>query len=155
MIVLDETFTFAPDDSKTNHSVPFYLPRDYHALRFECRYSPKVIEDKELALQVVRASIGRYVPRYQLPLYAKQLEQGENLVNLLTLSIDCGDEYLGCAHRHAARQTHTISKAGSSPGFIRHAAAAGHWRAVINIHSITSPELQYHLTVTALEEETA
>lgn len=152
MIVLDKTFFFHPEDDKTNYSIPFFLPEDHHALRFKCQYSPKSIDDRELALRAVRASIGRYVPRYQLPLYAEKLETGEKLVNLLTLSLDYEGTYLGCAHRHAPHQVHTLSAAASSPGFVCHKAAAGHWRAVINIHSITSSEVGYHLVITALEE---
>ena len=152
MIILDKTFFFHPEDDKTNHYIAFFLPQDYHTLQFECEYGPKFIEDKEMSEQAMRASIGRYVPRYQLPLYAQTLKMGESLVNLLTFSLDHEELYLGCAHRHAAHQVHTLSAAGSSPGFVRHGATAGHWRAAINIHSITSPEVAYHLTITALQE---
>ncbi|MGJ4851665.1 hypothetical protein ACH6CV_15600 [Bacillota bacterium Meth-B3] len=152
MIVLDQTLLFHLEDDKTNRGVEFFLPEDCRALRFECEYSPKFIEDTALSLRAVRASIGRYVPRYQLPQYAQNLKMGETLVNLLTFSLDHEGIYLGCAHRHAAHQVHTLSAAGSSPGFVRHGATAGHWRAVINVHSITSPEVAYRLIVSALRE---
>lgn len=152
MIVLDKTFKFQPSDSKTNYTVEFTLPEDYHSLRFDCEYRPKAIGDKELARQSALANIGRYVPRYQLPLYAGALERGVPLVNLITLSVDYEGKYLGCAHRHPAKQANLIAPEGSTPGFVRHAALAGQWRAMLNIHNVTSPEVSYTLTVTALKE---
>ena len=153
MILLDQTFFFHPDDDKSNYCIPFTLKEDFLFLRYECQYSPKIIQDRELSMSAVHANIGRYVPRYQLPQYAEKLKNSEDLVNLLTLSLDYQYRYLGCAHRHAAHQIHHLSKESSSPGFIRHQPKAGDYRAVINIHSITSPEVAYHLTITASNEE--
>ncbi len=151
-IVLDKTILFHPENDRTNHFVEFVLPKDYHTLRCECSYSPKSVENKELALRSARANIGRYVPRYQQHLYTKQLAMEVHLVNLLTFSLDYEGSYLGCAHRHDFHQVHSLAKEASSPGFVRHAASAGNWRAVISVHSITSAEVAYHLTITALEE---
>ncbi|NLX83267.1 MAG: hypothetical protein GXZ04_05575 [Clostridiales bacterium] len=153
MILLDQTILFHPEDDKTNHVIPFTLSRDCVKLEFACSYTPKVIQDEALKRWAVLSNIGRYVPRYQLPLYQDMYDQVEDLVNLLTLSLDYEDQYLGCAHRHAPIQTHFLSAKQSSPGFLRHHPAAGDYRAVINIHSITSPEVAFHLVITALFEE--
>lgn len=153
MIVLDHTLRFHPDDDKSNVKVPFTLIKDAKALRITCSYSPKKIEDEALAQQAVLCSIGRYVPRYQLTLYQDTIKKGIELVNLLTLSLDAGETYLGCAHRHAPKQEHLVSESFSSPGFCRFAPKAGQYQAVINIHSITSKEVVYNLKVEALFEE--
>jgi len=152
MTVLDTVLTITPKDDKTNVAVPFTLMEDADRLEITCEFSPKEIGDEALARQAALANIGRYVPRYQLPLYKEQLAGGLILVNHLTLSLDQGENYLGCAHRHAPRQTHLISQAHSSPGFTRCRPAAGSYRAVINVHSITSPQVRYHLVVRAYRE---
>lgn len=153
MTILDKTLIITPRDDKSNIVVPFTLPGDAERMIIACRFEPKVIEDKALARQAALANIGRYVPRYQLPLYQKEQADSVNLVNHLTLSLDCGEEYLGCAHRHAPEQTHEISESFSSPGFRRFRPRAGEYQAVINVHSVTSKEVRYHITVEAAIKE--
>lgn len=138
-----------PEDDKSNRSLPFEVPTDVRVLRFSCSYAPKTIDDMDLAKRAARCSIGRYVPRWQLPLYEERESEEIKLVNLITLSLDCGGEYLGCAHRHAPEQEHVLSAQMSSTGFVRHAPRAGQYRAVLNVHSITSPQVAYRLVVTA------
>lgn len=149
--VLKKTLRVHPEDDKTNIRVDFDLAEDFNSLVFECSYSPKTIADPELAHQAVLASIGRYVPRWQLPLYEGHLQKVVHLVNHLTFSLDYENTYLGCAHRHPARQTHVISAEKSSPGFLRFQPRRGRYRVAINVHSITSPEVIYELTVTAFK----
>lgn len=148
-IILDETYIFSPKDDKTNFCVCFHVPEGYDALRCECYFTPKTVNDMELNRQAVIASIGKYVPRESIGDY--QLEN-LSLVNHITFSLDFEDKYIGCAHRHAAKAVHTISMDGSSPGFIRQGADAGTWRAVINIHSITSPKVEYSLKIYAIPQ---
>lgn len=155
MTILDQTIVFHPEDDKTNRCISFRLNEDYDSLRIQCAYAPKVIADEALAVRAARASIGRYVPRYQLGFYAQKGSFPKNLVNLLTFSLDHEQSYLGCAHRHAPRQEHIISEGFSSPGFLHHRPIAGDYRAVINVHSITSPEVSYHLVITAARAESA
>lgn len=156
MMILDEQLTFTPRDDKSNYAIDFTLPETFETLCITCHYTPKSIEDATLSHQAVIANIGKYVPRRQFPLYRQQMESGVALVNLLTFSLDCDDAYIGCAHRHPARQKHRLSATEASPGFVPHPIRPGRWRAVINIHSITSPEVHYHLSIKALKEgETA
>lgn len=147
MTILDKTLVITPMDDKTNISVPFSLPADAERLVITCRFSPKVIADKALAQKAALCNIGRYVPRYQLHLYGEEQIEDLTLVNHLTFSLDCGETYIGCAHRHAPEQTHEISEHFSSPGFHRFKPRAGDYQAVINVHSVTSPEVHYHLTI--------
>lgn len=152
MTILDTTLVITPMDDKTNITVPFSLPADADRLVITCKFSPKVIEDKALARQAALASIGRYVPRYQLPLYSEEQIENLSLVNHLTLSLDYGQTYLGCAHRHKPEQSHEISEQFSSPGFHRMKPIAGDYQAVINVHSITSPQVHYHIKIEAMQE---
>lgn len=148
-VILDQVILLHPQDDKTNYILGFEVPAGVQKLRFTCSYSPKTVEDAELAKRAARCSIGRYVPRWQLPLYEERESEEIKLVNLITLSLDCGEDYLGCAHRQAPEQEHVLSAEMSSPGFVRHTPRAGQYRAVLNVHSITSPQVAYRLLVTA------
>lgn len=147
--ILSEVYTFTPQDDKTNHIVPFQVPEGYDVLQCACSFSPKAVEDQELCRQAFAANIGKFVPRESIEDHSFR---DFSLVNHLTFSLDCGERYIGCAHRHAATATHVISGVGSSPGFVRQRAEAGEWRAVINLHSITSPAVKYSLTITAMTQ---
>lgn len=148
--LLDEIYIFVPRDDKTNFCVEFSVPAGYAALRCDCSFSPKTVREKELVQEAIWGNIGKYVPQEDIAAIAAE---DLTLVNHLTFSLDCGEQYLGCAHRHAATATHIIAPGGSSPGFIRRNVQAGNWRAVINIHSITSPEVRYSLRISLLTQE--
>jgi hypothetical protein len=150
-ILLDRLFLLHADDAKTNVCVPFPVERDFGSLEFVCGYEPKGYDDEDAARRMIEEGLQRFVPDE----YRKSLEPADQFLpavtSLVTLSIDYGGRYLGCAHRHAPEQRHIISANFSSPGFLRQPALAGDWRAVINVHSVVSRELRYHLRVLARE----
>ena len=148
-IILDEIIRLHPEDTGTNVCIPFTLKRDYRSLEFICSYKPKECGDREKAKQLILDGLAAYVPAE----YREQCGAWEDflpsVVSLITLSLDSSGQYLGCAHRHAAEQRHIVSADFSSPGFSRRSPIAGDWRAVINVHSVVSPEVCYRLQVMA------
>ena len=150
-ILLDRLMLLHAGDVKTNVCVPFPVERDFESLEFVCVYGPKRYEDEGAARIMIEAGFRRFVPEE----YRKSLEPLDqflpSVTSLVTLSIDYNGRYLGCAHRHAPEQRHIISANFSSPGFLRQPVRAGNWRAVINVHSIVTEELRYHLKVVARE----
>lgn len=151
-LLIDHTVTLRPENSKTNLILELPLDRDYDRLVFTCTYSPKYVEDEQVARTAIESQIGKYIPDHLLPQYGNWRDYLP-LMNFVTLSVDYAGKYIGCAHRHAPTQQHIISADGSSPGFFRQAAAAGAWRVVLNIHAIISDEVVYHLTVTAHDKK--
>ncbi len=148
--ILDQTLILKPENSKTNVPISFILDKDYSSLLFQCRYFPKKVEDLELAEREIIKGIEKYVPQEYRAAYTGWRDYAP-LVNLVTLSLDYENEYLGCAHRHAPEQDHMISASHASPGFIPHKAAAGRWKAVLNVHAIISDRITYELKVTGFE----
>jgi hypothetical protein len=151
-IILDRVLCFHPEDSKTNVCVPFSLNRDYGCLELFCSYEPLECDDELFAKRLIEEGLNRFIP----PEYRKPDESWRRflpLVSLITLSLDASGEYLGSAHRRAPEQRHLISAGHSSPGFFRHAARAGDWRAVINLHSLVNSEVRYHLRILAHDRE--
>ncbi len=148
--ILGKTLIFTPKNNKTNFSIPFTLEHSYDRLNISCRYSPKIVDDLELAKHEIEIGLQKYVPVDQLDSYGNW-EDYLPLLNFVTLSLDYEDQYLGCAHRHDPEQEHTISENIASPGFFKHKPVPGNWKAVLNIHAIVSPEVKYHLQITGVE----
>jgi hypothetical protein len=148
--LLDQTYIFNAEDSKTNRCIELSVPRDFWGLELLCSYTPKKLQDRDEARRLVEAGLARYVPEKYLSQYG-DWEQYLPVVSLITLSLDYEGVYLGCAHRHAQRQRHIISEEFSSPGFIRQAARSGAWRAVINVHAVVCRNTVYRLAVRGIE----
>jgi hypothetical protein len=146
-ILLDELFQLHPQDSKTNVCVAVPVPRDFESLEFICSYEPKPLDNEDEARQLLEAGLDRYVPPEYREQYRGTWRKYFPVVSLITLSVDYNGAYIGCAHRHAPEQRHIISAKFASPGFFKHPAAAGNWRAVINVHAVVSSEVRYRLQV--------
>ena len=150
-ILLDKTIKLTPSHSKTNIDIPFEIPRPFHALFIKTAYTPKIISDMEFAREQIEAGIAKYIPESA----RKEWGNWQNylpLTNFVTLSLDCGEEYIGCAHRHSPVMDHIISTDYSSAGFIRHAVTPGTWYCVLNCHAVVSDIVTYSLKVYGAEE---
>lgn len=141
-----KNFRFTDKDNKTHVAIPFFIDREYAALHVSCQYSPKTVEDINIAEALAREAVQKYFS----PLAEEIIDWKQFLPiqNLITLSIDYEQEYIGCAHRHDFCQRHVISSALASPGFIRHRVLPGQWRVVLSIHAVYAP-VDYELIVEA------
>lgn len=148
--LVDNDYLLTPANSQTNLCIDFDTQQDFDALQLHCVYSPKTVEDPALARQLIEASIAKYMPRKLLPVLGNWKDYIP-LNNLITLSVDYNGAYLGAAHRHMPDQTHILSEGFSSPGFLCQKAAAGHWRAVLNVHALVSDEVRCHITISGIE----
>ena len=147
-VIVDQEICFHPEDSKTNLKIPFTLNHDYQRLVIHCAYAPKNVEDMVLAESEVKKGIEKYIPKEYRAGYG-DWKSYLPVLNFVTFSLDHEGEFLGCAHRHAPIQDHTISADSSTPGFLAHAVKAGQWIAVLNVHAVVSPSVKYHLQITA------
>ena len=149
-ILLDHTWIFTPEQARTNVIVPFTVPRAYDRLQFDFVYGPKAIHDPEIILQKMTECMEKYVPPEERPPVIR-VGDYDAPVNFVTLSVDCGDEYIGCAHRHPSKQTIVIGEKEASFGFFAHPITAGDWRVVLNIHAVVAGTVNYHLVITGKE----
>ena len=149
-ILLDQRWTLVPKQSCTNLIVPFTVPHAFEKLEFQFAYGPKVVDDPEIILQGVTECMEKYVRPQDRPKEIR-VEDYDPPVNFVTLSVDCGDEYVGCAHRHAPEGIVSISADDATFGFFCRPIEAGEWRVVLNVHAVVAGTVDYHLVITGKE----
>ena len=149
-VLFKDVWKLTPEQSRTNILVPFTVPCEFERLELRCQYSPKVVEDPAVAFQQIESCIQKYVRPEERPEVIR-IEDYDIPVNFVTLSLDCGTEYIGCAHRHAPEQTIFVGAQGATVGFFAHPIVPGEWRAVLNVHAVISNTVEYGLTIVGKE----
>lgn len=148
--LFDQSFAFTVADVRKNILLPFETEQDYDRLVLRLRYGPKVIRDPEIIQPQIQKCVETYFPAgYQLT--EADMEEFQQLLNFVTLSLDKDGVYVGCAHRHPPEQTLVISERGSSWGFAPTAASAGMWRAVLHVQAVVTGTVNYRLQVYGME----
>jgi len=141
MILLDAKGKITLHNNKTNLIHRFDVPNGLKALKISFEYSPKTLENREKAIEEVKACLEKYDevcegrPADYLP-----------IKNLVTLSLDANGRYIGAAHRQSNKQEHIISADNSSVGFIKTEIEQGEWDIMLNVHSV-SCDIDYKIVV--------
>jgi hypothetical protein len=136
-IIFEKEIILHPENSKTNIFLPFKVENGFDRMEIHFSYTPKELDDKALSLKYINAGMEKYAPEK----YRSGYQNSEDflpVLNLVTLSLDSPEGYLGCAHRHEPEQIHIISEKSSSPGFVPQKPVSGDWRAVVNVHAVVT-----------------
>lgn len=137
--VLSESAVLTPWDTKRNISWYFELEQDADYLDITYSYTPKKLEDKEKTEKKIMECLLKDAPdTYEE--YLPEKESFAPLVNLVTISLDGPEGYVGAAHRHPNIQRHRISSENSSAGFMKTKIKKGKWRLMLNIHAVVTDE---------------
>lgn len=131
--------TIANDKKNLIHK--FDVPNGIKSLKISYSYSPKTLESREKAVEIVKNCFEKYdeqltgKPADYLP-----------VKNLVTLSLDENGKYRGAAHRQADKQEHIISEDFASYGFQKGKIEQGEWDIVLNVHCVCC-DVDYVITV--------
>ena len=98
-LIFEETKTLTPNDTKTNVPLQFYVAEELEEMKIEFSYSPKNLDDEEKAHKYIDDGFEKYAPEPYRKGYKPWYEYLP-VKNLLTVSLDSPDGYIGCAHRH-------------------------------------------------------
>ena len=143
--LLHAELNFTPGDGGTTVTLPFMVPEGIKTITARMVYAPSELDDPEQSKALIETALQAFAPM-EAPV---AWEQFAPLSNLITLSLDDPNGYRGNAHRKDARQTHVLSEAQASPGFLPGAIAPGSWRASIHIHALVTPECRVNLVIDA------
>lgn len=141
MLIFSTKGKITTDNNKTNLIHRFDVPKNVKSLKINYSYSPKAIESRELAVEIIRSCFKQYdeqivgKPANYLP-----------VKNLITLSLDDNGIYRGAAHRQSNEQEHIISEDYASPGFTKGKINDGEWDIMLNVHYIGC-DVDYTITV--------
>ncbi|WP_240422200.1 hypothetical protein [Paenibacillus periandrae] len=139
--------------SKSQIIYAFLVPEGLEALEIRFNYSPKLLEDRERARELVALAAPRYMEEPQLSKYLECWERVLPLQNLLTLSLDDQYRFRGAAHRHTPVQEHRLGANDAEPGFLQGPIVAGMWRITVSVHAIVTEVCSYELQVNGVEKE--
>ncbi|TDF98598.1 hypothetical protein [Paenibacillus piri] len=143
-----------PVASKSQIMYAFPVQAGLDGLTVKFSYSPKLLEDKRVALELIRTAAPQYMEEPQLGSYMERWEQALPLQNLLTLSLDDPHRFRGAAHRHSPEQAHRIGFGEASPGFLPGPMVPGVWRITVSVHAIVTENCTYELRVSGWKEGT-
>ena len=152
-MLLDIEHEVTPADARTHRRYTFELDRPYPGLRIRFEYSPKDLEDPQLAAEWIKGSIERYVEPERQQLVLERAEQFLPLRNLITVSVDDSRGHRGACHRQDPVQELILSGRKASPGLTRGEIPAGTCTVTLSLHAVVTPRCAYRLKVWPLESE--
>lgn len=150
-VLLRHDCTLRPEDARKNILLPFSVPKSFDRLAILLHYGPKEVRDPAIIQPQIEACVQRYFPP-GTTLTARDMEEYPCLFNFVTLSLDCGDTYIGCAHRHPPKQTIFIAENSASWGFAPHPITQGAWRVALHVHAVVAGTVDCHIAVCGLEK---
>ncbi len=150
--LLEQHLILTPENSKTNIFFEFDVDDDYSKLYIDAAYFPKHCYEYDKSRAILEDCLVRY------NVDVSDLEPGEYegalpLTNMVCFSIECNDQYRGCAHRGANTSHFEISEEGATYGLYKGKIERGKWRACCNVNSIVSEKVHYHLLITGVKKE--
>lgn len=145
MIVLKEQRRLFAEESCRHIFIPFEVPFDGAELCVRFSFSPSILEDKNKALALLRQGMARYEPEKKFD--NSELEKFLPLNNMLTLSIDSPDGFVGTAHRYGIKQLLKISAKKSARGFFPQAVKKGIWRVTVSPFHFVTQYVDFDLEV--------
>ncbi len=151
MKILKETETYlTPDDEKSGRYIPFTVEGKVKKLFITYSYSPKLLDDGEKAISLIKENILRDAPE-DCDVYS-DYSKFLPLKNLVTLSLISPAGYRGAAHRQDSEQYHEIGEAYASPGFFKGSIEQGQWSLRLDAHAVVSDKVSCKIRIEAEEE---
>lgn len=130
-----------PLQDKTNIVHHFSVPDGVNKIAVKYSYSPKTVDDKDLAVRALQKGMKKYGVTFFDP------ERFMPVNNLITLSFDERGEYRGACHRQANKQTIVIAGKNSTPGILNREIQPGDWDVMLNVHFVGC-DVDYNIEIT-------
>lgn len=150
--IFSKRMVLTPKDTKTNVPLCFFAEHDLQRMEIRFRYFPKALADVELAHRYIDEGMAKYAPEPYRKGY-KSWTEYLPIVNLLTVSLDSPEGYLGCAHRQNPEQVHVLTETKSDYGFIPARLPKGEWTLTVNVHALVSESCTFELQILGEEKE--
>lgn len=146
-VLKEQTFCVVKPDVRRNISVPFFVDRPFSGLVIRMDYAPHRVTDAKLCAEEIESCLRRYLPEEERPRGEIRPEDYDPLFNFITLSLDCGERYVGCAHRHDPALIVRISEREASPGFDPTPIREGPWRVMLHVHAVITDQIRCRLRI--------
>ena len=148
-ILLKKSIRVSPKEEKTNIFIPFSVPESIEKIEIDYSYSPKDLEDEKRSRVLIKENLIR--DGWDEIAQKGDYKEFMPLKNLITLSVDSPEGYVGAAHRQAPQQHHEISEKFASVGFDKLKITAGEWTLALNLHAVVTDEVCCEIEVRGYE----
>lgn len=159
MKILSKTFTFSPQETKTNHVFSFYVDDAAPCLKVHVVYSPKWVTDRARLRELTWAGAQKFdlLPKDTAWTSARDLPEESifPVCNMITFSLDHNGEFVGYAHRHPEDQTVLLTPASATPGFLPVENIRGDWRMTVSVCSVDTPQCTVQIDIETCDETPA
>jgi len=150
-LLVERELTIRDSDTKTSIAIPFTVPENIKKLFITYSYSPKILEDEEKAKRLIKENILRDAPE-DADAYT-DYGRFMPLKNLITLSLNSPEAYVGAAHRQDSEQCHEIGENFASSGFVKCRITKGEWSLSLDVHAVVTGKALCKVKIEAEEEE--
>lgn len=141
----------------THHRYEFNVPKGAAAIILDLDYSPKYETDvallRESAALLLQKAFGECPRSAQVQdAIEAHLNTLRRASNLITLSLDALDGFVGASHRQEDPIRVTIQANTATEGYMPHTIAPGTWTVWLHVHAVCSPQVVCNLSVHAEKE---
>jgi hypothetical protein len=144
--LLDVKKKLAAVQTQTHITYSFTVSSSCRMLNVDFLYSPKILKDERLSMEIIRHSLQKY---------SEGSDQGSDvsmkkflpLKNLITVSIDGPNGFRGACHRQDPEQHLFLAADSASPGLMPGPLAAGNWSITLSVHALVTETCTYRLVV--------
>ena len=135
-IMIEYEKRLTKNDSKTNIQVPFNMTEEFDYVEIKFNYTPTAENDPEKCLEAAEKALTLYFDGCKRSDQVIEASQFCPIRNLVTVSVDYKNEYLGNAHRFGDNQLIVISKTSPTKGFVKTKSIKGEYVLTLNVHLI-------------------
>lgn len=127
---------------------PFFTDKDYSKLIINYIYLPKDYDGKDAYDRAVQAFKEAYG---ESEIDLEEVKGELPLKNHVTLSLSCGNNWIGTAHRHANNMVVEVGEHTATEGFHKTPIIKGEYSVTLSIHALLSKKVSVSLEVVAYE----
>jgi hypothetical protein len=144
--LLDVEEKLAAVQTQTHITYSFDVSDSCRKLNIDFRYSPKILNDEVLSMEIIRHSLRKYSEGSDQP-FEESMKKFLPLKNLITFSIDDPNGFRGACHRQDAEQHLFLAFDSASPGLMPGPLVKGNWSVTLSIHALVTEICTYKLMV--------
>lgn len=147
MLKQQHIYFLKPSDTASDIPFTFQTPQGTCSIEINLHFEPPSEWNHTICRQPVMQALNTYYVGNQTAFSEDQWMEYLPIKNMITVSLDHGNKYLGNAHRWDSNQTHLFTPTYVAQGFLKPESLCGCWSGMLHIHEIISPQCRVELKI--------